>query len=474
MKSSVIVPVILCGGSGTRLWPASRENYPKQFLSLMDDFSLLQNTVKRALRTTDARIGNIVTVTLGALGEQVKKQLSEIDPAAARHILCEPSARNTAAAVALAAAYIKEHFGDDTIMWVLPADHHIGDENNLARSFAHALKAAQDGYLVTFGIRPTRPDTGYGYILLGENFAEGSVSKAQKFVEKPDRATAQAYLDAGNYLWNSGMFLFATDTVLNQYDAHASHILTDVRKSMASSAVAGSPDADLYSVIAKEPFDVAIMEKSAHVAIVPCDPEWSDIGSWESLWEIREKDMHENVVEGRAACYDTKRCLVQAKERLIACAGLEDIVIVDTGDAILIADRKNSDAMRVLVSGLKKSGVRELVDAPADAQAWSMTKILTEPSGYNAREITVNPGETLSLERHDHQSKFWTVVEGKASVEIGVSKKILQAYDTIYIPAGVDYSISGLSQENVKIVEVSQGAQGSIEIAASGARKEAA
>lgn len=471
MKKSIIVPVILCGGSGTRLWPASREDHPKQFLSLMDDFSLLQNTMKRALRTAGAQAEHVVTVTLGTLSQQVERHLSELDPTAARHILSEPSARNTAAAIALAAAYVKENFGGNTVMWVLPADNHIGDENDLAIAFRHALKAAQDGYLVTFGIRPTRPDTGYGYIQLGEKFSEGPVCKAKCFVEKPNRAVAQTYLDAGNYLWNSGMFLFETDVVLNQYHEHAANILEGVQGALAASSVPGIPDAGLYDIIPKAPFDVAIMEKSDLVAIVPCDPEWSDIGSWESLWEIRQKDMHGNVIKGRAACFETKNCLVQAQDRLIACAGLENIVIIESGDAILIADRSNADAMRVLVAGLKKSGYADAMKAPVKTQPWSMTKTLSEPSCYRAREFVVETGDTINLQKHAYESMFLTVTSGQAHVKIGKEVKIVKEQDTVFIPAGVDFSISNRLGDTVKVVEVIQRAPDYIHIVENDYRK---
>ena len=474
MKETVIVPVILCGGSGTRLWPASRENRPKQFLCLMDDFSLLQNTMKRALRVAGARAEHIVTVTLDALSAQVREHLAEIDPAATAHILSEPSARNTAAAVALAAAYVREQFGENSVMWVLPADHHIGDENDLRIAFQHALKAVQDDYLVTFGIRPTRPDTGYGYIQLGAALAGGPVCKAAQFVEKPSREIAQSYLDAGDYLWNSGMFLFRTDAVIAQYDAHAAAILSDAARALAAAAQPGLPDMAIYDTITKTPFDKAIMEKAGNVAIVPCDPDWSDIGSWESLWEIRKKDMHGNVVEGRAACYETKNCFVQAQDRLIACAGLEDIVVIESDNALLIADRRNADAMRVLVGGLKKSGYEDAMKGLAPAQPWSMTKTLSDPAGYHAREINLAVQETLASPQHDYQSMFLTVAEGRALVAWGQEEKILGAQESLFIPAGLDYSIANIGEGSLKIVEVAQGASGRINIAASASRKAAA
>lgn len=474
MNQTVIIPVILCGGSGTRLWPASRENLPKQFLKLMDDFSLLQNTMKRALRVADARAEHLVTVTLGTLADEVRNQLSEINPLAARHVLSESSARNTAAAVAYAAAYVRDQFGANSIMWILPADHHIGDENDLTLAFSNGLAAAKDGNLVTFGIRPTRPDTGYGYIRLGAAMDQyQSVSKADAFVEKPSRDIAQSYLDAGNYFWNSGMFLFSAQSVLDHFADLSPAILSGVEESLRTAPHPSMPAANIYDAIEKQPFDTAIMEKSSRVAIVPCDPEWSDIGSWESLWDIRTKDMNGNVIEGRAACHDTKNCLIQGKDRLIACAGLENIVVIETEDAILIADRSNSDAMKVIVNGLRKSGCREVMDPPSSGQSWTLNKTVGEGPSYDVREMMMRAGESLSMKGQIHDNKFWTVLSGNALVTIGGVAKSVSAEETIFIPSGVDYTVANNSEEDLKLVEVSHQQKDTVKIVTP-LRKEAA
>ncbi len=359
--TTTVIPVILCGGSGTRLWPASRDQHPKQLLSLIDNFSLLQNTMMRALRISGGNARDVVTVTHAALAPQVAAQLSAIDPEATRHILQEPSARNTAAAVAYAAAYIHRTFGKNALMWILPSDHHIGDEEEMTAAFKCALRGSEDGYLVTFGIRPTRPETGYGYIRLGKALADGAIHHAEAFVEKPDAATARGYIAAGNYLWNSGMFLFSTEILLAEYRSHAAEILEKVYLAMAQGM--GSH----YAAVPEAPFDKAVMEKSSRVAIIPCNPGWSDIGSWESLWEIREKDTHGNVIEGNALCQSTYNCLIHAKKRFIACAGLENLVVIETDDALLIANRSDTDAMRSLVNSLKKTGRYEMSHpAPAN------------------------------------------------------------------------------------------------------------
>jgi mannose-1-phosphate guanylyltransferase/mannose-6-phosphate isomerase len=359
LMDKTVIPVILCGGSGTRLWPASREYQPKQFLQLIDDFSLLQNTMRRALRISGAAAKNIVTVTGDALAAQVRAQLGAIDPAATEHVLSEPSARNTAAAVAYAAAYIEHVFGKDALMWILPADHHIGDEDEMSAAFQHALHAGGSGHLVTFGIRPTRPETGYGYIRLGKPLQGSAVYHADSFVEKPDAETASGYVEAGNYLWNSGMFLFSTDILLAEYERLAPAILEKARLAMNNAGDKRQALDAHYGDIPEVPFDKAIMEKSAGVAVIPCNPAWSDIGSWESLWEISPKDLDGNVIEGNAVCHSTKDCLIRAQKRLIACAGLENLVIVETGDALLIANRSDGDSMRMLVKALKGAGYAE-------------------------------------------------------------------------------------------------------------------
>jgi mannose-1-phosphate guanylyltransferase/mannose-6-phosphate isomerase len=343
----------------------------------VDDYSLLQNTMLRGCRISAARAGNVVTVTLKDLSKKVRTQLAAIDPLATQHILCEPSARNTAAAVAYAALYVSRTFGEDAIMWVLPADHYIGNENEMTQAFHHALRASQEGLLVTFGINPTRPETGYGYIRLGGVMPGGTVCKADTFVEKPDLETAKMYMAAGNYLWNSGMFLFSASALLKEYETHAPAILQKVEMAMQDSHASNEASAPEYAAIPSEPFDKAIMEKSSKVAVIPCNPAWSDIGSWESLWEIRQKDGDGNVIEGNAVCHGTRDCLIQAQKRLVACAGVEDLVVIETGDALLVAKRSDAESMRSLVKALKSGGYTEMAQAvPANIPVASVANII--------------------------------------------------------------------------------------------------
>lgn len=391
MSKDIIVPVILCGGSGTRLWPASRESNPKQFLSLTNNgYSLLQNTVKRVLRVCDVKASSLVVVTLDTFKSSVLRDLLEIDPALTNHILCEPSAQQTSAAVALAADYVTKTFGENAIMLILPADHHIVDEDALGKVFLNTIDSAKDGNIVTFGITPTRPDTGYGYIRTGSSNKTGRVYGVKQFVEKPDLETAQAYLESGEYLWNSGMFVFTAATVIDQYRLFARNILRTVQKSVEADIK--NPDADIYAGIEKIPFDKAIIEKSMNVTVVPCALEWSDIGSWQSLWEISEKDESNNVFHGNIVSQNANGCMVKGKDKLIAVAGLDDIVIVETDDAILIAKREDADSLKALVTSLKEAGMREtaIPSQPRPAQPWSMVRSLPANEAFSDRPLDGN------------------------------------------------------------------------------------
>lgn len=351
-SENIIVPAILCGGSGTRLWPLSRNDRPKQFLNLLGKNSMIQETALRSLRATGGMDSHVMTVTLGDLKNEVKLQMEEAGKDFSTHVLSEPSARNTAAAVAYACLYAKDSFGENAFLWILPADHHIGNEQNLKAALNEGLEAAKDGKMVTFGIEPTRPETGFGYIEKGPAYKVDTVYEVGRFVEKPDRETAAYYIETGNYLWNSGMFLFRIKTAIQQFEKYSPNILEGVCKAIES-GTSELPDTSLYSEVEKQPFDKAIMEKTKDTAVVPCDLEWSDVGSWESLWEINQKDDNLNVASKNVVMHDTKNCFVQSEgKKIIACAGVKDLAIIETEDALLIADLRDSDALKELVNKL--------------------------------------------------------------------------------------------------------------------------
>jgi mannose-1-phosphate guanylyltransferase/mannose-6-phosphate isomerase len=350
-----IIPVILCGGTGARLWPASTPDRPKQLLPLAGARTMLQDTARRALNLCGGRPERLITVTNAGLAAEAAAQLAAVDPGCATHILAEPSARNTGAAVALATLYAATMHDKDALLLILPSDHTIGDEAALAAAIETGLAPARDGTVVAFGIAPSRPDTGYGYINKGKSFAgHNGLFQIAQFVEKPDVATAFAFVESGAYLWNSGIFLCSIAGLLQQFRLHAPDILA-ATDAAARAGLPVAPDPALYAAIPALPFDKAIMERLEDGAVAPCDPQWADIGSWDRLWEARGKDGAGNACRGEVVTADTKDCLIESLGgRLVACAGLRNIVVVDTGDTVLVADRGNADAIRVLAESLQK------------------------------------------------------------------------------------------------------------------------
>ncbi|MCB1559165.1 MAG: mannose-1-phosphate guanylyltransferase [Alphaproteobacteria bacterium] len=345
-----IIPVILCGGSGTRLWPESREDLPKQFLKLVDDHSLLQNTIDRAIKVTACPAHDIVCVCLEQLAEDIRHVLS--DAGADGHILCEPMARNTAAAVALAAEYCARTFGSDCYIWVLPSDHYIGKLDVLHHAVEKAVQSASENKLVTFGITPTRPETGYGYIKC-EKSSDLSILPVERFVEKPDFQTALSFLQDGSYYWNSGMFLFRASCVIEAFTTLSKDILDAVRGAISEGSLS-TPSQSGYALVPKQPFDKAIMEKSGDVTVIPCDMAWSDVGTWESIWEISQKSEEKNVTSGNVLAVESKDCLIRSNAgRLVAVAGLENVVVIDTEDTVLVTRKNSSEPLKKLVEQMK-------------------------------------------------------------------------------------------------------------------------
>ncbi len=454
-----IIPVILCGGSGTRLWPASRGNTPKQFLKLMGDNSLLQQTAMRTLKLSQAEDDKLITITLDNMKREVSMQLSKINPMMTRHIIGEPSARNTAAAIAYAAEYVSRQFGEDAICWIAPSDHYISDEAAMKDALMKAAKAAENDYLVTFGINPTRPETGYGYIAFsGDAKNSEGVKEIHSFVEKPNHEVAKQYVESGKYLWNSGMFVFKAGTVLRNFEKHSPSIIEMVRKALTID-MNGRPHAnmEIYNKIEEQPFDKAIMEKTDMAAVVPCNLGWSDIGSWESLWEISDKNEKGNVTEGRVVTVNTENCLIKSEERLVTTVGLKDITIVETSDSILVAHKSAGDDIKKAVNAMKKIDAPEVTNAPQEERPWGMFKVLSESKGYKMKEIVVKPGGKLSLQMHHHRAEFWVIIEGEAIVTVDEDIHHMKAQDSIFIPLKAKHRLENKGTTNLKIVEIQCG-----------------
>ena len=448
-----IVPVILCGGAGKRLWPLSREDTPKQFLKLGGDTSLLIDTVHRAMTCGHAAAEDVVIVTLDPLKHKTLQELAGYDPAVTGHVLCEPVARNTAAAIAYAAAYVNETMGRDCILWVLPADHYVGAPARLADAVSDAAILALEGKIITFGIQPDRPETGYGYIRTGmPHDGSNRIFSIDRFLEKPNREMAEKLSSDGRHVWNSGMFLMTPESALHAFHTYAPHYAP-----LLSQGNARAIPPDLYASLPSEPFDKAVMEKIDNGMVVICDMAWSDVGSWEGLWHLRQKDARGNAVSGRAAVVESHNCLIEASSLLVATIGLQDVAIVETGDTVLVADKKNPDAMRTLVAALEKVGAKETRRSHSESRPWGSFRILSESPGYKVKEITVTPGQRTSLQYHQQRCEFWTVVRGQARITHGDKELDASAQDNFFIPIGMKHRLENNGTDDLVIVEVQCG-----------------
>jgi mannose-1-phosphate guanylyltransferase / mannose-6-phosphate isomerase len=456
----VLLPVILAGGSGTRLWPVSRDTLPKQLAKLVGDQSLLEQTARRLV----ARALPEQVITVGAKAQDflVRRELAGIDPALGRHRLLEPVGRNTAAAIALAALYARDRIAADALLWVCPSDHLMHDPDALYRALDAALPVAEAGELVTFGITPTRAETGYGYIRAGAPLAAtAAVLRVARFVEKPSRAAAEAMLAEGGHYWNSGMFLFRAERILAELSAHAPAILAAVEDAFAALAEApgGAFEVPLarYQAVPAEPIDKAVMERSPRIAVVPCDPRWSDLGSWQALWEQLPKDGAGNAVQGDVLLDATADCLVHAEGRLVACSGVQDLAVVATEDAILVAGRSRGDGVRELVSLLKAAGRPEASAHGTEQRPWGSFRVLHEGPGCKVKEIIVTPGGRLSLQSHRHRAEHWVVVAGTAKVTVDDRILLLEPNQSVHIPLGARHRMENPGALPMHLIEVQCG-----------------
>jgi mannose-1-phosphate guanylyltransferase/mannose-6-phosphate isomerase len=455
--TAAIRPVLLAGGSGTRLWPLSRRSYPKQFVPLLAEGSLFEATVHRLA-------GFEHTQPLVVCNEAHRFLVAEeLRTAGIEHtsILLEPAGRNTAPAIALAALEASAH-GEDPVLLVLPADHAIPDGAAFARAVAEAAGAAADGSLVTFGIEPRGPATGYGYIRAAPG--EG-VRAVEAFVEKPDRATAEAYLAEGGYYWNSGMFVFRASAVLEELDRHAPEMLGAVRAAYAGR----SEDSDFlrfdsraFEATPSESIDYAVMEHTDRARVVPFDGAWSDVGSWQALWEAGlargEGDDADNIVLGDVVASDVERCYLHASHRMIAAVGLADCVVVETADAVLVAPRERAEEVKRLVERLEADGRTEQDEHRRVYRPWGSYEGLDHGSRFQVKRIVVKPGGRLSLQMHHHRAEHWVVVRGTARVTSGDNSFLLSENESTYIPLGTTHRLENPGHIPLELIEVQSGA----------------
>jgi len=453
-------PIILSGGAGTRLWPVSRKAHPKPFMKLVDGESLAEKTFRRALAVAEG--GEIITVTSRDYYFYTRDLYNHIVADESHHpFLLEPVGRNTAPAIALAAFHLMATSGPGSIMLVLPADHLIKDENGFRVVVQKAAKLAQEGYLVTFGIHPTQPETGYGYIRRGAAITGSGGHEVAAFVEKPDAVTALAYVDSGDYEWNSGMFAFTAQTYLQALAEHAPEIhaaALQCWKGMDQNKLPLEIPQELFEQCPSISIDYAVMEKARNTAVVGADIGWSDIGSWKAISELYESDAAGNRIHGKAVLVGSYDCFVQSDKRLIAAVGVRDLVIVDTGDAVLVAHRDQAQDVKEVVNQLTSLEHESAVYHQTVHRPWGSYSILEDAEDCKVKRLVVKPGQVLSLQMHHKRSEHWTVIRGTAKVRLGDREFLLRANESTYIPAETQHRLENPGSEDVHLIEVQTGA----------------
>ena len=459
---SELIPCILAGGAGTRLWPVSREARPKPFMRMADQQSLLQKTFLRASQLPEVK--RLLTVTNRELLFSTQDDYRDVNQAALHlEFILEPCGRNTAVAIAAAALYVQQEHGDQAQLLVLPADHLIHDQDAFAAAVSNARSLASAGYLVTFGIQPDRAETGFGYIELGKPL-EHNGYQAARFVEKPDAVTAQGYLDGGCHLWNAGMFCLQVDHLLNELHLHAPAVLDSARDSLAASRRLHGKDSqqcELPSeIFANAPdisIDHALFELSHKVAVIPCTLGWSDIGSWQALRELEPSDSQGNQVRGESVLHDTHNCFVDAPTRLVGLVGVHDLIVVDTPDALLIADAARSQEVKFIAQELKRRGHDAYRLHSTVSRPWGTYSVIENGPRYKIKRIVVRPGASLSLQMHHHRSEHWIVVSGMARVTNGERDFLLDTNQSTFIPSGHNHRLSNPGVIDLVMIEVQSG-----------------
>jgi len=459
-----IIPVVMSGGAGTRLWPVSREAHPKPFMRLPDGESLLGKTYARAAALL-AGGGEIVTVTNRELYFASKDHFAEAKIAHGRgHFLLEPEGRNTAPAIAVAALALAKRHGEEAVLVVMAADHLIQDVEAFRLATEQAVRLAAQGHLVTYGIPPTAPETGFGYIETGEALDEQDARRVARFVEKPDLQTAQEYLRSGRFLWNSGMFCFSIGSILRELRAHAPELLQ-----LAEECVAASPAHDSAGVLLQEldarsfaelpdiSIDYAVMEHSSSVAVVPASFDWSDIGSWGALSQLIPADAQHNRVQGEAILIETSNTVVLGEARLVATVGLDNLIIVDTADAVLVAHADRAQEVRQVAKRLKAQSHDAYRLHRTVARPWGTYTVLEEGPRFKIKRIVVKPGGSLSLQMHHHRSEHWIVVSGMAKVVNGEGELLVNTNESTFIPAGHKHRLENPGVIDLVMIEVQSG-----------------
>jgi len=458
-KQLPLTPVILSGGAGTRLWPVSRRAHPKPFMELVDGETLAEKTWIRAKSV--AGDAAIITVTSRDYYFYTR-DLYACQPASTgnEQFLLEPMGRNTAPAIALAAMSVRDNVGESAPMLVMPADHLIADLDNFQAAVNEARLLADEGFLVTFGIHPTHAETGYGYIRQGESLSQRGGYKVAEFVEKPDEATAIQYLESGEYHWNSGMFCFQAGKFLEALLRHAPDVHAAATRVWDATEKSQGPvefPAELFSECPSISIDYAVMEQADNTAVVVSEFGWSDIGSWKAISELYESDAGGNRITGKAIMVESRDCFVQSAERIVAAVGVNELVIVDTGDAVLVADLNHAQDVKEVVMQLTELKHEAVEYHKTVHRPWGSYTVLEDADDCKVKRLVVKPGQVLSLQFHHRRAEHWTVVEGTAKIRVGDKEFLLEANQSTYIPTETLHRLENPTDRDIHLIEVQTG-----------------
>ncbi|MFC4656780.1 mannose-1-phosphate guanylyltransferase/mannose-6-phosphate isomerase [Rheinheimera marina] len=451
----MFVPVIMAGGSGTRLWPLSRGNYPKQFIPLCGDHSMLQQTLLR-LNGLDHKPALVICNDDNRfLAAEQLRQLAKPS-----QVMLEPVGRNTAPAIALAALEAVAHYGEDTVLLVLAADHVIKNTDAFHKVIAAGEQLALQGKLVTFGIVPTHAETGYGYIRRGETVNSDHAYQVQAFVEKPDAATAQAYLESGQYYWNSGMFMFKAGRYLAELAVHRPDILAACQAAMAVKTT----DLDFirvgkaeFTACPDDSIDYAVMEKTADAVVLPLDAGWNDVGGFSALWDVASKNTEGNVLKGDVLVHQASNLYAHTEDKLVAVVGVSDLVVVNTKDAVLVAHKDKTQDVKKIVDQLKQANRSEVTFHREVYRPWGKYDSVDNGQRFQVKRITVKPGAKLSVQMHHHRAEHWIVVSGTACVTIDGKEQLVTENQSVYIPVTAVHALENPGKVPLELIEVQSG-----------------
>lgn len=441
--------IILAGGSGSRLWPLSRELYPKQLLNIISDKSLLQSTYERMANCMPDE--NIISITNTKHASNVKMQIGELTEKPI--ILSEPVAKNTAPAIALAVKYITQTTGKDDVILVVPSDHLIKDNEKFLSTVKKGEKLAEEGYIVTFGIQPDYPETGYGYINTSEPLDFGY--KVKEFVEKPDLKTAEKYLAAGTYFWNSGIFMFKASVMMGEFEKYAPEIFK-IEEAVDFTKANDIPFVE-FDKMPSISIDYAIMEKSDKIALLKLESDWNDLGSWQSIYDVSNKDENNNVFVGHVIDEGSKNSFVYASSKLVTTIGLEDTIIVETEDAVLACKKDKAQDVKKIFETLKKQNDNTHLIHKTVFRPWGFYTVIAQGNGFQTKIIHVNPGQKLSLQSHNHRSEHWVILNGTAKVILEGKELTLSPGHSVDIPVKAIHSLQNPFKEDVEVIEVQKG-----------------